>query len=418
MTKRAAISGQKSRQDAPSARKARQGVRPFGLFAACVVASSLLAAGTARAAAPSIGDILRKVGDVYSHLQSYHIVADREDTAWQAGGNSSLHSRITLDADWPGKVRMSLTGDGSNILIISDGKTTWDYAVRKNEYTETQAAAVLVGQGSRNQSAGRGDLLGQMQDLLVNRYRKLSQYEKEADYKGTTKVKIQGRKIPCFHIILHFKDLTDELWIAKSSYLVSREKATRQVENGPVQSFVTDVIEIKDFSVQPTYSPGFFTFAPPAKAQRVAALDLPGLEEGYMGSTPENFTLPDAQGTKVSLSDFRGKTVLLSFWATWCPPCNEELPEFQKIYVQHKDKKDIVVLAVDDEEKATISKFMKDKHYDFTALVDRNRTLFKKFAVHFIPTVFVINGQGIIVRKVVGWEGPQDLLAALKASGN
>jgi peroxiredoxin len=145
-------------------------------------------------------------------------------------------------------------------------------------------------------------------------------------------------------------------------------------------------------------------------------LDGAGFQQSMIGSQVADFTLLDVDGKQVRLSDFRGKTVLLSFWATWCPPCKEELPALEKIYEQYKDK-DVAVLAVDDEDKATIRDFLKEKQYGFTALVDSKRTLFKEFAVHFIPTVIVINHEGIITREVEGWEGAQQFLAALKATG-
>ena len=97
------------------------------------------------------------------------------------------------------------------------------------------------------------------------------------------------------------------------------------------------------------------------------------------------------------------------------PPCKEELPTIQKIF---EERKDVVVLAVDDENKTTISNFLQAKNYSFTTLMDHNRKLFKKFGIRFIPTVLVINGKGVIAHEIVGWEGPQKLLSAIEASEN
>jgi len=140
------------------------------------------------------------------------------------------------------------------------------------------------------------------------------------------------------------------------------------------------------------------------------------LQKSIIGSAAEDFTLRDVEGHQVQLSDFRGKTVLLAFWATWCPPCKEELPALQKIYEQYQDK-DLVILTVDDEEPATIKDFLRARHYSFPALVDSNRAVFKEFAVHFIPTAIVINPDEIVTQVVTGWEGPQRLLEALRAAG-
>lgn len=145
-----------------------------------------------------------------------------------------------------------------------------------------------------------------------------------------------------------------------------------------------------------------------------ASQNLSGFRKHFVGLPAGNFTLRNLKGKKVSLSEFRGKTVVLSFWATWCLPCKAELPVIQKIYAQDRDK-NVVVLTVDDESRVTIRDFLKKHHYDFMALVDHKRALFKEFAVHFIPAVFVINDEGIIVRHIVGWHGPQPILAAVKA---
>jgi len=144
------------------------------------------------------------------------------------------------------------------------------------------------------------------------------------------------------------------------------------------------------------------------------AQSSPAAAENSVGAPAEDFTLPDLAGKQVSLSDFKGKTVVLSFWATWCLPCKAELPTIEKVYEQDKDK-NVVVLTVNDESVATISDFLKQKHYDFTALIDSKRMLFKRFVIRFIPTVFVINGNGIIVRRIVGWRGSQAILAAVRA---
>jgi peroxiredoxin len=142
----------------------------------------------------------------------------------------------------------------------------------------------------------------------------------------------------------------------------------------------------------------------------------PGEQRSAVGSAAADFTLPDVDGRQVRLSDFRGKTVLLAFWATWCLPCKEELPTLQKIDVQYRDK-GLVILTINDEAPATIRDFLRAKHYSLPALVDSNREVFREFAVHFIPTAVVINPDEIVTQVMTGWEGPERLLEALRAAG-
>lgn len=153
-----------------------------------------------------------------------------------------------------------------------------------------------------------------------------------------------------------------------------------------------------------------FLQARPVSAQR------PAPQNSIIGSAAADFTLRDVEGHQVRLSDFKGKFVLLAFWATWCPPCKEELPTLQKLYEQYQDK-GLVILAVDDEDPATIKGFLSANRYSFPALVDSKRVAFREFDVHFIPTAVVINTDDIVTQVITGWGGPQRLLEALRAAG-
>jgi peroxiredoxin len=414
MSYRAASSEQRGRQGAPSARKARKVARILWLSAACV-AASLLAAGQAPGAPPSISKILRKVSYVYSHLQNYHIVATRESFFLQSHAGFSRHSEISLDGARRGRVRMKLTGDVPNVVVVNDGKTTWQYAPGKNQYTQREGRALMEERGAQEPTSGQEDLLQQMHDLLVGRFMKLPQFEKNATFEGEEKIEFEGRQVPCYRVVIGLNDLTDELWISRSSFLVLQERTIQAPASSGSRTLVNDNIRVSEIGTHAAHSPDFFKFTPPADAWRVVALEMPGKGEGVEGTSAGNFTLNDVEGNQVSLSDFRGKTVLLNFWATWCVPCKRELPTIQKIF---EERKDVVVLTVDDESEETIKNFLKDSHYGFPALMDQQRTLFKKFAVHFIPTALVIDQEGIIVHEIVGWEGPQKLLEALKAVRN
>ena len=311
---------------------------------------------------------------------------------------------------------MALRDQGLSILIVSDGKTTWHYVSGRKEYTERKAARLFAAPGAPEDSANRNDLLGQTQNRLVGRFARLWQMADQATLKGMAKIPFQGRKVPCYHVVFHFGRLTDHLWIDPQTFLVLRANFAEAIAMPERRMRMTDIIQVKAFSTGLTHAPGFFSFTPPPEARRVAALNLPGVNESIVGAATGDFELKDVKGQQIRLSDFKGRTVVLSFWATWCPPCKKELPAIQKLYEQHKKAKNVVILAVDDENKATIRNFMQEKHYTFTALLDRKRTLFKEFAVRFIPTVIIINGRGTVTDEIVGWNGPQKLLAALKQS--
>ncbi len=374
---------------------------------ACLAVLFLTAAGRMFGAAPCAEEILRKVGKVYGGLESYHLVAERVTTLRGMHGRLTRRSVITLDAAPRGRVRMVLSGDGPNVLIASDGTTAWQYDSRAKEYAEGSAAALAAAPGARGQGGRRDELPGRMQDRLVARFVGLWRFADHAAEKGKAKVRFQGRKVPCYRIVLSLGGQRDEFWISQSSFLVLRERL-RRGKRGRAGPSNVEEIEVREFDTQAALSPELFKFTPPAGARKVAALDLGVVPQGVEGAAAGDFTLRDVDGKRVRLRDFRGKTVLLDFWATWCPACLKELPALEKKCEQHPGE--TVLLAVNDEGKETVRKFLNTHRYRFTALVDRKGKLFREFGVRYLPTLFVISPEGIIVRRVVGWEGSQDLL--------
>ncbi|MCM3771075.1 MULTISPECIES: TlpA disulfide reductase family protein [Priestia] len=121
--------------------------------------------------------------------------------------------------------------------------------------------------------------------------------------------------------------------------------------------------------------------------------------------TAPPFTLSDTNGKSVQLSDFKGKKVILNFWATWCPPCQKEMPDMQAFYEKYGN--DVQLLAVNltssEGSKQAVSKFLKEKQFTFRVLLDDQDSVgSKKYRVSTIPTSYFIDEQGRIVQRVNG----------------
>lgn len=117
------------------------------------------------------------------------------------------------------------------------------------------------------------------------------------------------------------------------------------------------------------------------------------------------FTLSDTSGKSVQLSDFKGKKVILNFWATWCPPCQKEMPDMQAFYEKYGN--DVQLLAVNltssEGSKQAVSKFLKEKQFTFRVLLDDQDSVgSKKYRVSTIPTSYFIDEEGKIVQRVNG----------------
>lgn len=121
------------------------------------------------------------------------------------------------------------------------------------------------------------------------------------------------------------------------------------------------------------------------------------------GPAAPDFTLADAHGKKVSLSEFRGKVVVLNFWATWCGPCEAEMPSLNNLYKEFKSKGLVVIAISVDPTTATVLSFITEKKLAFPVLLDKNKEVyFDNYAVMGLPTTFIIDRNGVLVEKIMG----------------
>lgn len=128
-------------------------------------------------------------------------------------------------------------------------------------------------------------------------------------------------------------------------------------------------------------------------------------------SLAPDFELSDLNGNRVSLSSLRGKVVLVNFWATWCPPCREEIPSMDRLYQLLKGE-DVVLLAINVEADGpqVVPKFMERVAFSFPVLFDVDGSVRGKFGVSKYPETFIVDADGVIQRHVIGamdWTRPQ-----------
>ncbi|MCD6527533.1 MAG: TlpA family protein disulfide reductase [Desulfuromonas sp.] len=131
------------------------------------------------------------------------------------------------------------------------------------------------------------------------------------------------------------------------------------------------------------------------------------------GMMAADFQLKDLHGQELTLSSLRGKVVVLNFWATWCPPCREEMPSMEKLHHLMQGQP-FVLLAVNIEENGpqAVRSFLQTHHVTFPILFDQSAEVRKRYGVSKYPETFIINPEGEIVEKVVGamdWSQPRVL---------
>lgn len=133
------------------------------------------------------------------------------------------------------------------------------------------------------------------------------------------------------------------------------------------------------------------------------------------GPAPE-FTLLDLAGQPVSLGGFRGKTVLINFWATWCVPCRREMPDLQEAYESRGDQ-GLVVLGVNlREAKPQAQKFVDDYGVTFPILLDTSGDVAQAYRLSGVPESWIVDEEGILVRRKIGAFTTEELRIVLDES--
>lgn len=122
----------------------------------------------------------------------------------------------------------------------------------------------------------------------------------------------------------------------------------------------------------------------------------------WTGGPPPEFVLKDIDGRSHQLSDYRGKVILVNFWATWCGPCRDEMPSIQ-VLREKLAGKPFAVLAINlDEPESRIRTFLSQMKVDFTILLDPEKTAAKAWNARILPATFIVGPDGRIRYSLVG----------------
>jgi peroxiredoxin len=128
---------------------------------------------------------------------------------------------------------------------------------------------------------------------------------------------------------------------------------------------------------------------------------IPAPHPGFLA--PE-FSLIDSKGNNLALSDFRGKIVILNFWASWCAPCKAEMPAFQRVFIAQQSQK-VIILAVNassQDRRDNALAFVSKNNLTFPILFDEGGSVNRLYAIRALPTTFFIDENGMIADIVIG----------------
>lgn len=122
---------------------------------------------------------------------------------------------------------------------------------------------------------------------------------------------------------------------------------------------------------------------------------------GTKGGEGSDFTLESITGEKISLTQQKGKVVLLDFWATWCPPCRAATPKLIEFYNKYKDQ-GFLVLGIGLDERNAVTQYAQEQKIPYPILFD-DKTVSKNYGIQSIPTFFLIDRKGKSVNKIIGF---------------
>ncbi len=133
---------------------------------------------------------------------------------------------------------------------------------------------------------------------------------------------------------------------------------------------------------------------------------IPGVDLGEVqeGNQAPDFTLTTLDGEELKLSDYRGKKVILNFWATWCPPCKAEMPHMQSFYEENHEEVEVIAVNLTNMDKGeeAINTFVEDYELTFAIPLDEAGDIGMQYQAFTIPTSYAINKDGIIQKKIIG----------------
>jgi peroxiredoxin len=215
------------------------------------------------------------------------------------------------------------------------------------------------------------------------------------------------------HLKLDVPAGTLDVYLDAGTYLI---KATRAVPTRTIQSLrdrrpqagmlmiTYDLIQQAAPETQPLPADTFPVDPPSGATEAVSLRDFYKPPPPKPAHPAPDFTLPSLSGKrKVTLSDLKGRVVLLDFWATWCPYCRAELPVLQGLYVQFS-RRGLVMLAVNQaEDRQTVQSFLSQHELDIPVVLDKSRRVAGTYKVRGLPTVYLIGKDGSVLLRLVGY---------------
>lgn len=375
------------------------------LYFAVLIAS---VAGTATAQDLSAQEIMARVRTAYERAVTLHIIVTREDIVIQNGNSSKVTTDCEFAAHGRGRFFARVKRNGTDAISMSDGENTWKMLPSQKKWSQIAAAA----SGSPGDSGASQDLHTFVAITTFGQFAAISSIGQNPQLEKTEDVKVGAAKIPCYVVSVGTDKADYKLWIDRERFYVLAAVQSATPKAGLTTEIRTHTSLIQVNEEMPD---AMFGFTPRKGWDEVEMLALPFEERASLaGSRASGFALKSLDGEQVALTEMRGKPIVLDFWATWCPPCRAELPLIEKLRAEFNGK--VAFYGVNDEESGTVKNFVKKNGYELTTLMDSKRQVHRQYGVSAIPTVLVIDSQGVIKTHFIGGRSEAVLRKAIQST--
>jgi len=357
----------------------------IGLFFPFLI---LFSSGKPRKPLPG-GQVVEILTHRYSQISTYQGIWEISQITRMGDVQVIQREKEWIMLEKPDKLFILTKNSSQNRALICNGGRAWIYNYAKGEYAELQAG--MEESVRKLVSSTFASFL--MKFLFFSEEGFLEELKERGQV-------VEGEQFYSLNAFVD-KELKMEIKVDKGDISL-KEVSLSWERNGYGFQLIGKFSQVQLNQKIPARS---FLFEPTPEMKKIKAEDMGG-KASWRGKVARNFSLKTLKGEMVSLEDFRGKVVIIDFWALFCGPCKKEIPQLEKIYRDFKSS-DLVVLGItapvmqEDEEKE-VREYLENTGITFPVLWDKDSEVFSAYRVEAIPRTLLVDREGVVREDLTG----------------